>query len=169
MELDNVNSIALLSMNDVGTSYLLWFACLFQLHGLHRLYNGKIGTGLLWLCTFGLFWIGQTIDLVLIPDMVEEFNTKQRAKLGYSPTGIPLNQPAVTRKVEPLTLDGLKVKLVKAASARGGKITVTQAVMDTGISFAQVEAALKELVKSGYVNIDNHPVTGAVLYDFIEL
>lgn len=155
-------------MNDLGTSYLLWFACLLQLHGLHRLYNRKIGTGLLWLFTFGLFGIGQVIDLVLIPGMVEEHNTKVRAKLGYSPTGVPINQAAVLRVVPP-TRDQLMVKLVKAAAARGGKISVTQAVMDTGIGFAEVEAILKEMVKSGYVGIDNHPVSGVVMYDFLEL
>ncbi|MCL1467321.1 NINE protein [Argonema galeatum A003/A1] len=155
-------------MNDVGTSYLLWLACLLQLHGLHRLYNRKFATGLLWLCTFGLFGIGQVIDLVLIPGMVEEHNTKVRAKLGYSPTGVPINQAAVLRVVPP-TRDQLMVKLVKAAAARGGKISVTQAVMDTGIGFADVEAVLKEMVKSGYVGIDNHPVSGVVMYDFLEI
>ena len=34
--------------------------------GVHRFYEGKIGTGILWLCTLGLFGIGWIVDIVLI-------------------------------------------------------------------------------------------------------
>lgn len=156
-------------MNDVGTSYLLWIGCLLQLHGLHRFYNKKYGTGLLWLCTFGLFGIGQFVDLFLMPNMVNEHNLKEQARLGVSPHGVPLTQPAIALVETAPTREQLMLKLLKAASARGGKLTVTQAVLDTGANFTDVEATLKQLVKSGYVYIDNHPATGVVIYDFVEL
>ena len=163
-------------VNKVASAYILWLGCLLQLNGLHRLYNGKIGTGLLWLCTFGLFGVGQLMDLFLIPNMVDDYNTKLRAKMGVSATGVPLSHPVykevvtvnVAKTVIP-TRDQLMVKLLKAAVARNGKLSVTQGVMDTGASFAAVEATLKEMVKSGYVGVDNHPDTGVVIYSFLEL
>ncbi|CBN58903.1 conserved hypothetical protein [Kamptonema sp. PCC 6506] len=142
------------------------------MNGLHRLYNGKIGTGLLWLFTGGLLGIGQILDLLLIPSMVDEQNANIRAKLGVSATGVPIyHQPnaAIAQVLVKQTPEQLMVKLLKAAYAKGGKLSVTQGVMATGASFAEVEATLTELLKTGYVSVDNDPATGIVIYDFHEL
>lgn len=175
-------------MNDIGTSYLLWLGWFFGVGGLHRLYNKKYVSGLVWLCTWGLFGFGQLLDLLLIPGMVQDHNLQRRLKLGWTPNGVPLNSPVVVNsefmdasrppatasgvrppEPKPVPKDRLMIELAKVAQARGGKISVTQAVIDTGVSFDEVEATLQEMVKRGYVGVDNHPDNGVVLYEFLEL
>ncbi|MBW4630017.1 MAG: NINE protein [Brasilonema octagenarum HA4186-MV1] len=150
-------------------SYILSGGLFFGLGGLHRLYNGKIGTGVLWLLTGGVFGIGQFVDLFIIPNMVDEQEMRLRAKAGLSPLGVPLNQPAVATQLYRSPQEKLTMELLKAAQRRGGQLTVTQAVMETGATFAEIEAVFREMLKSGYVKIDNDPETGAVTYHFHEL
>lgn len=150
------------------TSYLLWLTIFIGFGGLHRLYNGKIASGLLWFLTGGLFGVGQVVDLLLIPDMVDEHELKKRARgLLYDPA-----QPAITQMLESSAQKPsppLRIQLLKAAQARGGKLSVTQGVVDTGADFAEVEAELVAMAKKGYAGIQNDPNTGVVLYDFHEL
>ncbi len=47
--------------------------------GIHRFFVGKIGTGLLYLFTFGLFGIGWIYDLIMI--VIGKFTTKSGAKV----------------------------------------------------------------------------------------
>jgi DNA-binding IclR family transcriptional regulator len=61
------------------------------------------------------------------------------------------------------------VQLLKVAQSRGGSLSVTEGVAETGMSFTEVETTLKEMVKAGYVSVDNHPETGVILYKFLEL
>lgn len=158
-----------MNKDRLATSYILSFAWVFGLGGLHRLYNGKIGTGLLWLFTWGMLGVGQFVDLFLIPGMVEEQDLKQRARLGLSPLGVPLNQAGIPSQVYRSPQEKLMVQLLKAAETKGGKLTVTQGVIATGASFAEVEGVLQEMLKSGYVRIDNDPINGAITYHFHEM
>ncbi|MCY7275215.1 MAG: NINE protein [Phormidesmis sp. CAN_BIN44] len=160
-------------MNKVGTAYVLWLGGMVGLSGLHRLYNGKVWTGLLWLLTFGFFGLGQLVDLLLIPQMVEAHNVKLSSRLNAITSGITPNEIGIHRVVEPLSLQAYRsqaiVDLLKAAEARGGKLSVTQGVIATGLSFFQVEEMLQEMLRTGYVEISNDPETGVVVYDFKEM
>ena len=150
-------------------SYLLCGAGFFGIGGLHRLYNGKIGTGLLWLCTGGLFYIGQVVDLVIIPNMVDEYEQKLRLKAGVSSAGIPINERIFISQVHQPNGKPLIVQLIEAAEANGGSLTVTQGVKATGASLVEVETMLKEMLQSNHVRIGNNPISGVVTYYFDEL
>lgn len=166
------------NMNKVGTAYVLWLGGLVGLAGLHRLYNGKIWTGLLWLFSGGLFGVGQLADLLFIPQMVETHNTKLASRLSVSPFGVPLSEPGIHRVVEMsaetksalrLSQSQVLIQLLQAAAERDGKLSVTQGVMATGLGFSTIESLLQGLVRTGYVEVGNHPETGVVVYEFKEL
>lgn len=148
-----------------GMAFILWLGCIFGLCGIHRFYLGKPVTGFLYLITFGLFGVGQFIDLIRLRGMVDDTNLalaeRRQRVLGLTN---PRALPAPARAEEEL-----RVALTRAAAAKGGKLTVTQAVLATGKDFKDVEAALDDMAKSRYVEVDNDPDSGVVVYKFGEL
>ncbi|MDR2850870.1 MAG: TM2 domain-containing protein [Desulfovibrio sp.] len=64
MEIENRTVTMKESTSSRGVAFVL---CLFLgFLGFHRFYVGKIGTGLLWFLTGGLFFIGVIVDLIVI-------------------------------------------------------------------------------------------------------
>jgi TM2 domain-containing membrane protein YozV len=59
-------------MKSKTVAYLLWF--FFGLWGFHKFYLGKVGIGILYLFTFGLFFIGWFIDLFTLGTQVDTYN-----------------------------------------------------------------------------------------------
>ena len=197
-------------------SYLLCGAGFLGINGLHRLYNGKTATGLLWLFTCGLFHMGQIYDLLIgvadfgydlylvaiaslavgiakllnyryfrlldfyfhtliqqrlliIPNMVDEYEQNLRLKAGLSPLGIPMNERIFISQVQKPTDKPLIVKLIEAAEANGGSLTVIQGVRATGSGIVEVETILREMLQSDHLRIGNDPISGVVTYYFDEL
>jgi TM2 domain-containing membrane protein YozV len=62
--------------HSVAIGYLLW---IFGFTGAHRFYFGKKWSGLLWLCTGGLFGVGWLIDVFFIPNMDREADHRYAA------------------------------------------------------------------------------------------
>jgi TM2 domain-containing membrane protein YozV len=159
-----------------GMAFLLWLPCLFFVCGIHRFYLGKPLSGLVYLLTFGLFGVGQLVDLLLLPGLVDEANTKNAALQALAEkralrAGAPLALPPGPGMVleQPDSPEKFRVKLVQAAAQYGGKLSVTQGVMATGKSFEEVEHTLDSMVRSGYVDVTNDDATGVVVYNFGQL
>lgn len=52
---------------SLKSKWVAFFLCLFfGFWGVHRFYVGKIGSGVLYFCTFGLMFCGWIVDLILI-------------------------------------------------------------------------------------------------------
>jgi len=67
-------------MKSKGIAYVLWLVSIFGWLGIHRFYLGKIGTGLIWIFTGGVFGIGALIDLFTLGQQVEQYNAGKELK-----------------------------------------------------------------------------------------
>ncbi len=154
-------------MKDKNTAYILWAASFLGVCGLQRIYAGKLGSGLLYLFTFGLIGVGQFLDLFFIPGMIEDANNRllvqglgQQALAG----GAAVAALPAGRRV-PRTTEEFEVTLVAAAEKNGGKLTVAEAVGATGRGFKEVQRQLDEMARNGFVETDSDD-KGDIYYRF---
>ena len=155
-----------------GIAYILWGLGLFGCCGIHRLYLGKTGSGILYLFTFGLFGLGQFIDLFFIPSMTQERNYYLQGKLRANNLmySINVNEGLLRhqsnssqnqkKELEPM------LKLLKAAAANNNVLSIGQAIISLELPPEEVEKLLQKAVKQDLAHIDNDPETGAVRYHF---
>lgn len=153
--------------------------------GAHRFYLNRshagvmlaIGAGgaVLWPVTLvpiqmiSVVWA--LIDLASIREWVNEANA-ELLKEQPVPAVIETDSKPVALPAQPehqLSGGSLEMRLLRAAEGRGGKITVTQGVMDTSASFDEVRDCLRRMVEQGYADVGNAPDSGVVLYTFDEL
>lgn len=62
------------SDRSVPVGYALLALGLFGFCGLHRLYAGRVISGVIWLLTGGLCGVGQIIDIFFLPRMIDDRN-----------------------------------------------------------------------------------------------
>src|ERR1700733_8615094 len=59
-------------LKSTGAAYLWWL--FLGGFGAHKFYLGRPGMGVLYLCTFGLLWLGLIWDLFTLPGQVRQAN-----------------------------------------------------------------------------------------------
>ena len=72
---------------STGVAYLLWLLGFVGVCGIHRFYTGRWVTGIIWVCTGGLMFVGQLIDLLLIPGMIRISNLEAALLMQAGGTG----------------------------------------------------------------------------------
>ncbi|GAK58436.1 TM2 domain protein [Candidatus Vecturithrix granuli] len=170
-------------MKSSGIAFLLWCAWIFGFGGIHRFYLGKYGTGILYLLTWGLFGIGQVIDLFRISGMVEQENLKWQLRQGptvniniqgqtdysastHSSHQSPRSQTS-SRKPEPDANPAktLETTILKLARKFQGRLTPLELAANSVLSLEEADNALEDFVRKGYANM---VVTdaGNIVYEF---
>lgn len=163
-------------MKSKGLAYILWFLCAFSVSGAQRFYCKRYMSGFIYLFTFGLFGIGQFIDLFTIPNMVDEENLKYQALYGYQNSNVNGN-PQVSINVDGRNGNAYKtannrkvsdtIKILQTAKSNGGMINLSDCVLTTGKETAQVKQTLDTMCKDGLLEITNLPDSGAIVYKLL--
>jgi hypothetical protein len=179
-------------MKSILVAYLLWLLG-GPFLGLHKFYLGRPFMGLLYIFTCSGFFLGWIADFFTLPHQVQMANfllqhqherpsSAMRRELehlkyllyrhlaGDPKAATPAWRASLQEKMKPrLTDDELMLQLLRAAQKHGGRLSVTQGVLETGVLFGEVERVLQNMVKSNYVYMDNDPATGVIVYVFKEI
>lgn len=165
-------------MKKTGVAYILWLACLLGLCGVQRIYCGKYVSGIIYLFTFGLFGIGQLIDLVLIPKMIEDRNLKHQLLHGNSNSNMANNQSVVINLGEQVASLVSSTQyttnqksdihvILQLAKDSSGIVSTSDCVLATGKPVIEVKKTLASLCADGLLEIGNSPDTGAIIYKIL--
>lgn len=144
---------------EVGVAYLLWLACLFGVSGLHRFYVGRWKTGVLWLVTWGLFGVGNLIDLFRIPEHVRVFNLQVPSS---EPPGSTMKQSLKDVSIGGATSPEQRIlALARHRGARG--FTMNDALVELQLPSNVIRKELENLMELDCIQVTND-LEGRIIY-----
>ena len=134
-------------MFSLGIAYLLWALGGFGTLGLHRFYLRKPGTGVLWLLTGGVLWIGAVVDLFRLPRLVDEANVLARhhdeleapRPTAYAPSAPPQ--------------ESLEQVILRVAKENGGLVSPGAVATSGNWTLDETKAYLDAMVDKGHAEL----------------
>ncbi|MDR2211419.1 MAG: TM2 domain-containing protein [Spirochaetaceae bacterium] len=154
-------------MYSTFLAYFLWFCSFFGIAGFHRFYLGKIGTGLLWLCTGGLFGFGAIYDFFTLGRQVKEANYRAAlSQPGYSRRTAPQgwrDAEDTDFRVIPAKKENPERIVLRTAKNNRGIITPGDLALEADIPMEEAKKLLDGMVAQGFAELRVRQ-TGTVVY-----
>ncbi len=142
---------------QVWIAYVLWLVGGFGVLGLHRFYMRKIPTGVLWILTGGLGFLGAVYDFLTMTRQIEAANA--RAGFLVSPAAVELT---LKREKEPL-----ERAILRLAEKNGGRVTPAQVAASSDWTIEQAQKHLDQMVRQNVCEL-RVLKAGTVVYHFAE-
>jgi hypothetical protein len=150
-------------MYSVGVAYLLWFLSCFGILGFHRFYLGKIPTGILWMLTSGLGFVGSIYDFFTLPRQVHEANIRNviyEGRLNYNESWRKVNDGSHTIIKNK---NSVEHSILMLAKGNKGILTASDVALSANISIDEAKHDLDVLVKKGFAELRVRK-TGSLVY-----
>ncbi|MDR2767292.1 MAG: TM2 domain-containing protein [Treponema sp.] len=142
-------------MYSTGLAYLFWLLSGCGVLGFHRFYLGKIPTGVLWMCTGGLFGIGALYDFFTLGGQVREANyheaiwsTRQRPAGSWRTV-----HDGEARIVNEQRRESSERVLLRTAKNNRGIISPGEFALEAEISIEEAKKQLDALVNKGFAEL----------------
>jgi hypothetical protein len=140
--------MAVVEVKSKGVAYVLWL--FFGLFGIHRFYLDKIGTGVLYLLTFGVFGIGWIIDLFTLGNQVDTYNLLHSGNMNMGGGVTQSQNIVINTPSSPFTHTKVNAEKEILALAEGTPtLTLKQIMTKTELNMDEAENALKKLIDKG--------------------
>jgi len=158
-------------MYYTGIAYLLWLISGCGWFGLHRFYLGKIPTGILWMCTGGLFTVGSIYDFFTLPSQVREANFRQaildgivrQNAGGSSLRNVSDGEARIVHEKE-----SVERVILRLAKTNKGILTASELALSANISLEEAKKDLDAMVSKGFAELRVRQ-SGALVYTIPDL